>query len=254
MTRAGTLRLARAATVMLLLAGLAACQPAARSPKPEPPLVEEPRETVVLIHGLWRGTGSMWLLAERLEDAGFNVVRVGFDTLGATPKDIVAEVGGQIDACCTALPRPVHLVGHSMGGLAIRAYLAERRLDGLGRVVQIGSPNAGTPIVDEYRDAWWMGIAGPTARALGTGEDSFPASLPPPDYPVGIIAGMRTGTFRIDLIEGQDDGLVPVESTKVPGMTDFIVVETGHAMMRYNEDVAMQTIAFLRHGRFLHEP
>jgi hypothetical protein len=97
-----------------------------------------------------------------------------------------------------------------------------------------------------------MDLAGPTARALGTDAESFPASLPPPDYPVGIFAGVRLGSFRIDLIEGDDDGLVPVESTKVPGMTDFIVVETGHAMMRYNEEVAMQTIAFLRHGRFVH--
>jgi len=242
----------RAALAALLLGGLAACQPALRPPAPEEPPTAEPRETVVLIHGLWRGNGSMWLLAQRLEDAGFNVVRVGFDTFGATPEDIVAEVAEQIDACCTALPRAVHLVGHSMGGLAIRAYLAERRLPGLGRVVQIGSPNSGTPIVDEYQDAWWMDLAGPTAKALGTDAESFPASLPPPDYPVGIIAGVRLGSFRIDLIDGEDDGLVPVESTKVQGMTDFIVVETGHAMMRYNEEVAMQTIAFLRHGRFVH--
>jgi len=233
----------------LLLAGLAACRPAVVPPMEEPP--PEAKETVVLIHGLWRGPGSMWLLASRLEDAGFNVVRVGFDTFGATPEDIVGDVTRQIDDCCSALPRSVHFVGHSMGGLAIRAYLARRTVAHLGRVVQIGSPNGGTPIVDEYADAWWMDIAGPTAKALGTGPDSFPASLPPPDYPVGIIAGARLGTFRIDLIEGEDDGLVPVESTKVPGMADFIVVETGHAMMRYNEEVAMQTIAFLRHGRFL---
>lgn len=244
----GFLTALRSGLTALLLLGLAACRPAAiPTPEPEP---AEPKETVVLIHGLWRGPGSMWLLAGRLEDAGFNVVRVGYGSFGATPEDIVGEVTRQIDDCCSALPRSVHFVGHSMGGLAIRAYLARRSVANLGRVVQIGSPNGGTPIVDEYADAWWMDIAGPAAKALGTGPESFPASLPPPDYPVGIIAGARFGDFRIDLIDGDDDGLVPVESTKVAGMTDFIVLETGHAMMRYSADVAIQTIAFLRHGRF----
>jgi hypothetical protein len=33
-------------------------------------------------------------------------------------------------------------------------------------------------------------------------------------------------------------------------MSDFVVVEAGHAMLRYNEEVADQVIAFLRRGQF----
>ena len=33
------------------------------------------RETVVLLHGLGRGEAAMWLLASRIERAGFHVVR-----------------------------------------------------------------------------------------------------------------------------------------------------------------------------------
>ena len=212
-----------------------------------------PADKVVLVHGLWRGKSAMWLLAHRLEEAGFEVVRVDYASFTATPEEIVAEVSAQIDACCGTASRPVHFVGHSMGGLAIRSYLVDGRVPRPGRVVLIGSPNSGTPIVDEHGDAWWMALAGPTARALGTGPDSFPNALPEPDYPVGVIAGFWAGPFGLDFVAGDDDGLVPVESTKVPGMTDFVLVDAGHAALRYREEVADQVVAFLRHGRFVHE-
>jgi pimeloyl-ACP methyl ester carboxylesterase len=210
------------------------------------------RETVVLLHGLGRSKSAMWLLALRIEAAGFDVMRIGYDSLGAPPERIVASVSQGIDACCKEAPRPVHLVGHSLGGLIIRAYLAENELRTPGRVVLIATPNAGTPLVDAYRESWWMDLAGPTAKSLGTEPDSFPNSLPAADYPVGVIAGIRDARF-VDLIPGDDDGLVPLESTKVAGMIDFIIVKSNHAWMRYSRDVARQTIAFLRTGEFLRD-
>ena len=208
------------------------------------------RETVVLLHGLGRTESAMWLLASRIEAAGFDVVRIGYDSLDSPPERILAAVSQEIDACCKELPRPVHLVGHSLGGLIIRAYLAENELRTPGRVVLIATPNAGTPLVDAYRDSWWMDLAGPTAKSLGTDPDSFPNSLPAPDYPVGVIAGVRDARF-VDLIPGDDDGLVPLESTKVAGMVDFIMVDSNHVLDGIQPEVARQTIAFLQTGEFL---
>jgi pimeloyl-ACP methyl ester carboxylesterase len=210
------------------------------------------RETVVLLHGLGRGEAAMWFLASRIERAGFHVVRIGYNSLADSPERIIVAVSQKIDACCKASPKPIHFVGHSLGGLIIRAYLAENRPRVLGRVVLIATPNAGTPVVDNYRNSWWMGLAGPTAKSLGTGPDSFPNSLPAPDYPVGVIAGIWS-RHGVDLIPGDDDGLVPLESTKVTGMADFIIVASNHAWMRYSQEVTRQTIAFLRSGRFLRD-
>lgn len=196
----------------------------------------------------------MWLLASRIEQAGFRVIRVGYDSLRETPQAMLVEVARQIDLCCAALQSSVHFVGHSLGGLLIRAYLAEHEVTHLGRVVLIGTPNYGTPIVDRYRDSWWMNLAGPTAQTLGTGAGSFPASLPDPNYPVGVIAGVKAGPLLDDVMAGDHDGLVPVESTKVPGMVDFITVNSGHSFLRYSDEVAQQTAAFLQTGRFLRDP
>jgi pimeloyl-ACP methyl ester carboxylesterase len=226
---------------------LGACGTGAQA---DPPAAGGPPETVVLLHGLGRGNLAMWRLAGRLENAGFRVVRVGYDSIARTPEEIVAEVSAQIDACCARDSGPVHFAGHSLGGLLIRAYLERNRPAGLGRVVLMGTPNQGTPVVDRYHDRWWLRALGEPALSLGTGPESFPHQLAPPDYPVGVIAGVWEGLENEQVLPGADDGLVPVESTKLAGMTDFIVLETSHAAMRGDETVARQTIHFLRHGRF----
>lgn len=244
-------RFYRLGTLLLLTLGLAASgcvgQPLATSRD------VSARETVVLLHGLGRSKAAMWLLASRIEQAGFDVVRIGYDSLSDSPEGILESVGRQIDACCADLPGPLHLVGHSFGGLLIRGYLAGREPCSLGRVVLIGTPNAGTPLVDMHRDAWWMDYLGPTARRLGTRQDSFPNSLPEPDYPLGVIAGVWEAPMLGDLIPDDSDGLVPLASTRVDGMIDFVVVESNHWNMRYSWEVARQTIAFLRTGRFLRD-
>ncbi|WP_369159283.1 alpha/beta fold hydrolase [Candidatus Thiodiazotropha sp. LNASS1] len=208
------------------------------------------RETVVVLHGLGRSKAAMWLLASRLEDAGYNAVRIDYDSFRTTPNLIVDAVTQDIERCCENRQHPIHFVGHSMGGLIIRAYLDRQRPENLGRVVMIGTPNHGTDFVDKYRHRWWLQIAGEAALALGTDSESFPNTLPRPDYPLGVIAGYREGSMHDDPIAGPDDGLVPVYSTLIEGMDDFILIESGHSAMRYDKNVALQTIYFLKHGQF----
>ena len=208
------------------------------------------REPVVLLHGLGRSKAAMWMLAWRLEDAGYEVHRIEYDSLRITLEQVIDSVEQDIAACCESLDRKLHFVGHSMGGLLIRAYLERRRPENLGRVVLIGTPNQGTPLVDKYRDRWWMQFAGEAVLSLGTDPDSFPNSLPRPNYPFGVIAGFKDGSTTEDRIPGADDGLVPLDSTRLEGMSDFIVVKSGHSSMRYDKTVAAQVVYYLRHGQF----
>jgi pimeloyl-ACP methyl ester carboxylesterase len=211
------------------------------------------KEKVILLHGLGRSAAAMWLLGSRIAQGGFEVVQIEYDSLGATPKEILDSVKQQIETCCGNSLTRVHFVGHSLGGLISRAYLAEWRPKHLGSVVLIATPNSGTPLVDKYRESWLMKLAGPTAITLGTDPESFPNSLPAPDYPVGVIAGVATVDFFDDEdLPGADDGLVPLDSAKLDGMMDFVIVEWGHSLLRYSREVARQTIAFLRTGAFDH--
>ncbi|MCG8097232.1 MAG: alpha/beta fold hydrolase [Candidatus Thiodiazotropha endolucinida] len=210
----------------------------------------ENKEIVVLLHGLGRNKTSMWLLASRLENAGYYVKRVEYSSLDHDPDEILQDISSQINQCCQKHTHSVHFVGHSLGGLMVRAYLQYNKVDKLGRVVLLGTPNKGTEAADHFSNSWLMEILGPTAKALGTGQNSFPNSLKAPYYPVGIIAGQIKSRLNDPVIPGKDDGLVSIEATKIDGMTDFIIIETGHSSMRYNSEVAEQTIEFIKNGMF----
>lgn len=212
------------------------------------------KPVVMMLHGWGRNPSAMWYIGKQMEKSGFDVVRLEYHSLTQGPDEIMTDITGQINTFCTDHPkRQIHFVGHSMGGLVIRAFLEKNNIPNLGRVVLMGTPNQGVPIVDRYRDTWWMKALGPSAATLGTNSDSFPASIGPPDYPIGIIAGHTDSTFNDRLIPGRDDGLVPVESTLLPGMTDFIVINSGHWTMRYDKEIARQVILFLNSGRFDHD-
>jgi hypothetical protein len=132
----------------------------------------------------------------------------------------------------------------------IRAYLQENTVEKLGRVVLLGTPNKGTEAVDHFSDGWLIDLLGPTAKALGTDAKSFPNSLKAPFYPVGIIAGERKNKLIDPVIPGRDDGVVSIESTKIDAMTDFVIIETSHTLMRYDREVADQTLEFIQNGAF----
>ncbi|MCA9732031.1 MAG: alpha/beta fold hydrolase [Deferribacteres bacterium] len=208
------------------------------------------KEFVYLLHGLGRSKTAMWLLASRLEDAGFIVQPIDYSSLSKSPQEILNDVSEQINNALPPNGQPVHFVGHSLGGLLIRAYLDANRIDNLGNVVLLGTPNKGTPLVDHFRDSWWFHLLGPTTLSLGTDKNSFPNSIAEPYYPVGVIAGISESFDNEEFLPGKDDGLVPLESTKLNGMSDMVIVKSGHSMMRYNAEVAEQTIAFLCYGKF----
>lgn len=216
-------------------------------------VVSDNKEIVVLLHGLGRNTTSMWLLASRLEDAGYDVHRVGYSSLDQKPAEILKDISLDINECCQNHAKKVHFVGHSLGGLMVRAYLQNNTVESLGRVVLLGTPNQGSEMADHFINSCVMDIVGPTAKALGTDKNSFPKSLKAPYYPVGIIAGVVSDHIDNPIIPGKDDGLVSIEATKIDGMTDFIIINTGHSMMRYNSDVADQTIEFIKNSVFKKE-
>ena len=209
----------------------------------------------MLIHGLGRSAASMWLLKSRIEMDGYDVVSINYPSLRKEPGHVIDSVSMQINACCSDKTK-VHFVGHSLGGLLIRQYFENPKngsmLNRLGQVVMIGTPNSGTAMVDHFRDSWWMPLLGETTLSLGTAEKSLPGQLPPPPFKAGIIAGTN-GMWLSDAIFNEaNDGLVSVASTRLPNMADFIEIDVSHSMMRYDGEVAEQTVFFLQNGRFSH--
>ena len=207
-------------------------------------------ESVVLVHGLGRSGSSMMILSQRLQWAGYHVAIVSYDSRTTTLSDQAAEVAAVVSTCCAEASR-IHFVGHSLGGLVIRRYLADDPPPSLGRVVLLAPPNQGSLFVDWLSDVpIATEMLGPVGSALGTDSTGIPATLPPPAYEMGIVAGSRSvQPIGPAAIPGPDDGIVSVDQTRIAGVP-MVVIPRSHAFIMSSRHAAEAAIRFLRTGAF----
>jgi len=209
-------------------------------------------EQVVLLHGIARSASHMRDLQKFLELKGYKVYNLDYPSTSHTLEKLTAIVADDI-AGKIRTDKPVHFIGYSMGGIVTRAVLNKYRPDNLGRVVQLASPNKGSEVADFLQNNWvYEKVYGPAGQQLTTNSNELDDLLGKVDYELGVVAG----TFSIDpvsssLIPGDDDGKVSVESTKVAGMKDHVLVYASHTFFPQNDEVQRRALEFIRFGKFL---
>ncbi|WP_119290323.1 esterase/lipase family protein [Azohydromonas sediminis] len=103
------------------------------------------RRGVVLVHGFLcnRGLWNPWL--ERLRAAGVPCVAVTLDPVFGPIEAYAPTVDAAVQRLLDLTGVPPLVVAHSMGGLAVREWLAQsRRVRDVHAVVTIGTPHHGT--------------------------------------------------------------------------------------------------------------
>jgi len=213
----------------------------------------ESKAGVVLLHGISRTSRSFRRMQTAAGAAGFATLNIGYESRPKPLEALAEDIHPAIEHFAASTEGPVHFVGHSMGGLLRRVYLARHRPPRLGRVVMLGTPNGGSEVADRLKGLIaYRAFFGPAGQQLGTVRDAaLSAMLPPVDYPVGIIAGNRSiYPVASALLPKPNDGRVSVEKTKLDGMADHIVIGASHPWLPRNRLAIEQTIAFLRDGRF----
>jgi pimeloyl-ACP methyl ester carboxylesterase len=218
-----------------------------RAPEPAPV-----GDHLVLLHGLGRGAGSMRVLEHRFEDLGYRVLNVDYPGRFQGIAGLAEGIHEVVAPLCEADDAKVHFVTHSMGGILLRYYMKHYGCPSIGRAVMLAPPNRGTELVDVLGEGeLFQWATGPAAQELGTGPGSILQQLGPVDFELGVIAGDASiSPLSSAMIPGEDDGIVSVESTRVEGMKEFLVVPSTHSFIMSSETVIEQARHFIETGAF----
>lgn len=218
---------------------------------------KRPKELVVLLHGILRHKLDMLPISMTLEKNGYNTLNILYPSRKQSLEDLTDFVNDEIISSPHYADAPrVHFVTHSMGSLIARYWIALYKPDRLGNVVMLGPPNTGSEMADWLTQTSALAplyekIFGPAGAQLTTTHKHIDKTI---NYPVGVIAG----SFSINplspwILPGESDGIVPIERTKIEGMTDHIVIPVTHTFMMFNGDVMKQIVHFLKHRKFDHD-
>ena len=205
-------------------------------------------EHVILLHGLWMRGFTLAALRRRLEREGYTVDLFDYASVLHQPEESIGKLIAHVQSIRA---KKIHYVGHSLGGLiALRAVQRMPRV-APGCVVCLGSPLRGSAVARSI--AQMPGgafVIGKSLDVLLDGLDRWSGKRP-----VGVIAGRLP--FGLGLVLGAlpapHDGTVSVEETQLPGVTDHCIVPATHTGLLFSDEVASQTISFLRDQRFAHQ-
>lgn len=143
------------------------------------------RPPLLLIHGYQCNRGLWFWLRPRLQAAGWTVATHNLEPVWGNIDDYAQGIERRIDEVLTATGAArVILIGHSMGGLVLRAYLRRHGRDKVARIVTLGSPHQGTRLarLGLGRNARQMRIGSSWLAALAR-----PGAVPLPPDSVSIF-------------------------------------------------------------------
>lgn len=98
-----------------------------------------PAEPVLLVPGFLAGDWTLAAMGAELRRAGYRTYRSGIHANISCTLDAAALVESRLESIVERREAPVHIVGHSLGGMIARG-IAVRRPDLVASIVTMGSP------------------------------------------------------------------------------------------------------------------
>ena len=212
------------------------------------------KETVILLHGIFRGSADMWPMQKYLEYQGYKVLNLSYPARRRDLDGLTEALDKKLKNHRRYDPSSkLHFVGHSLGGLLARHYLLKYTPSNMGRVIMMGTPNTGSEWADmmmanKILRPIYKASFGPVGPQLAT---TFNHPAHDVNYDLGIISGTRSNKpFANRVLPGDHDGTVSVERSTLPGMKDHVTLYTSHTYMIWNKSVMQQVKSFLKDGQF----
>ncbi len=203
----------------------------------------------LLLHGVHMHAWSMLPFARLLKANDIEASVFGYYSVTRSIDAHCRALAQRVEAHYRRHDEPLHLVGHSLGGLVLRHFAAQYPKLVRGRIVTLGTPHQGSCIAHRLHQLAPFALGKAYPEALNGS-----APLPHPQIAWGSIAGNRPlGLGRVFALEGDNDGTVLLAETYIDHLADHIVLPVSHTGMVMDKEVAAQTAYFLKNGCFKHE-
>lgn len=208
-------------------------------------------EAVVLLHGIARTKYSMKAIEKSLIKEGYQVWNIDYPSRKKHIADLATFVFNEITARSQDNNTILHFVVYSTGAIIVRELLAKHTLLAIGNIVMLAPPNQGSEVAD-FLDKYWLyryfyGPAGSELTTYHAKSNPFPKM----QHTCGVIAGnFCLDPFSYFILPRPHDGKVTIQSTKLEGMTDHIVLPCSHTFIITNKKVIEQIQYFLKHRKF----
>ena len=178
------------------------------------------RPPLLLIHGFWCSRAAWWWLRPRLEVDGWVVATINLEPVNTSIENYVAPISRRIDEVLAETgAEQVILVGHSMGGLAARAYLRRFGVAKVARLVTLGTPHAGSEL----------------AR-IGFGQNA--RQMRPGNAWLKALAREVPRVDTLTIFSPHDNYVMPQSNLELLGGPSQLINGLGHLSMLYSPRVA----------------
>jgi hypothetical protein len=202
---------------------------------------------VLLVHGLGRTPASLWGLSRALRDAGHEPAFVGYVAAVERFEAIRSRVRRRLEAAA-ASGAPYAAVGHSLGGLLLRAALADwpGTLPLPARLIMLGTPSHSPRLARRLQRFWPYRLAMGEAGQL-LARPAFFADLPDLPVPGTVVAGVRGLGGRWSPFGTEpNDGIVALSETLPRDGVPVVEVPAAHAFLMNHPSVRRLVTEALR--------
>ena len=208
-------------------------------------------ETVIFIHGLFRGPRSLLSLAKKVSEHGYRCLIHGYPSTQKKLHEHADEFEHSLSRIirerihASPRERSIHLVTHSMGGIVARIALSQLHQDNLiyfDKLIMLTPPNQGSALarlISQLSPTLSDSIIKPLVE-MSNHKDSAIRQIPVPKK------------VRIGIIAAKYDHACPPESTKIDQQTDHIVLNSGHSFIMNYAETSRQVLSFLMNDHFDH--
>lgn len=210
-------------------------------------------EMIFLVHGYNKSNSDMKFLKKNLEKMGYkinnNTLPILFSTLEKCTEILKKRVNEELKL--NKEYKKIHFIGHSMGGVIIRKFLENNRVDNLGRCILIATPNKGMKLADfAEKKVRLFGMLFKPIKDIVSYRIKInkPMNIPEPE--IGVIAGDKNNLVLGMLLSKNSDGRVEVDETKFEGMKEFMVLNYGHKEIHHRYETVELADNFLQKGTF----